>query len=297
MFLNEQELNLRKAELNDRDQMVRLLQKRSFIHRHLGWFSPLEWLGEQPYLVLDNQSRISAALACPPDDDGITWLHLFAVTPGMLITQAWKALWPPALEWLEEYTTVRQVNSLVVQDKMNDLLSKSGFQEAYQVVILVWDAAHAKWPEKKEKHFVREMESEDFLRVYEIDQIAFDPIWRNSLRHIEAAFQEKISASVVVIKDQIAGYQISTINPQGGHLARLAVDPQYQKSGVGSALVEDLLDRFQREGIVQVSVNTQARNQASLELYKKFGFTRMEEIYPVYQYTINRNNNSREEGG
>jgi len=66
---------------------------------------------------------------------------------------------------------------------------------------------------------------------------------------------------------------------------------------VGSALVEDLLDRFQREGIVQVSVNTQARNQASLELYKKFGFTRMEEIYPVYQYTINRNNNSREEGG
>jgi len=123
MFLNDQKLNLRKAELNDRDQMVRLLQKRSFIHRHLGWFSPLEWLGEQPYLVLDNQSRISAALACPPDDDGITWLHLFAVTPGMLIPQAWKALWPPALEWLEEYTTVRQVNSLVVQDKMNDLLS------------------------------------------------------------------------------------------------------------------------------------------------------------------------------
>ncbi len=297
MFLNDQELDLRKAELNDRDQMVRLLQKRSFIHRHLGWFSPLEWLGEQPYLVLDNQSRISAALACPPDDDGITWLHLFAVTPGMLIPQAWKALWPPALEWLEEYTTVRQVNSLVVQDIMIDLLSKSGFQEAYQVVILVWDAAHAIWPERKEKHFVRDMESEDFLRVYEIDQIAFDPIWRNSLRHIEAAFQEKISASVVVIKNQIAGYQISTINPQGGHLARIAVDPQYQKSGVGSALVEDLLDRFQREGMVQVSVNTQARNQASLKLYKKFGFTRLDEIYPVYQYTINRKNNSREEGG
>jgi len=80
-------------------------------------------------------------------------------------------------------------------------------------------------------------------------------------------------------------------------LARLAVDPHYQKSGVGSALVEDLLDRFQREGIVQVSVNTQARNQASLELYKKFGFMRMDEIYPVYQYTINRKDNSREEGG
>jgi len=216
MFLNDQELKLRKAEINDRNQIVRLLQKRSFIHQHLGWFSPLEWLGEQPYLVLENQSRISAALACPPDDDGITWLHLFAVTPGMLISRAWKALWPSALEWLEVNTSVQQVNSLVVQDKMIDLLSKSGFQEAYQVVIFVWDAAHAKWPEKTENHFIRDMEREDFLQVYEIDQIAFDPIWRNSLRHIEVAFQEKISASVVIINNRIAGYQISTINPQGG---------------------------------------------------------------------------------
>jgi len=297
MFLNDQELKLRKAELNDRDQIVRLLQKRSFIHQHLGWFSPLEWLGEQPYLVLENQSRISAALACPPDDDGITWLHLFAVTPGMLIYQAWKALWPSALEWLEVNTFVQQVNSLVVQDKMIDLLSKSGFQEAYQVVILVWDAAYAKWPEKTENHFIRDMERDDFLQVYEIDQIAFEPIWRNSLRHIEVAFQEKISASVVIINNRIAGYQISTINPQGGHLARLAVDPQYQKSGVGSALLENLLNHFQRDGIVQVSVNTQARNQASLELYKKFGFIRLDEIYPVYQFTINRKDSTGEEGG
>jgi len=297
MFLNDQELKLRKAEINDRNQIIRLLQKRSFIHQHLGWFSPLEWLGEQPYLVLENQSRISAALACPPDDDGITWLHLFAVTPGMLIHQAWKALWPSALELLEENTSVQQVNSLVVQDKMIDLLSKSGFQEAYQVVILVWDAAYAKWPEKTENHFIRDMERDDFLQVYEIDQIAFEPIWRNSLRHIEVAFQEKISASVVIINNRIAGYQISTINQQGGHLARLAVDPQYQKSGVGSALLENLLNHFQRDGIVQVSVNTQARNQASLELYKKFGFIRLDEIYPVYQFTINRKDSTGEEGG
>ena len=297
MFLNDQELTLRKAEYNDRDKIVKLLQKRSFIHRHLGWYSPLEWLGEQPYLVLENQSSISAALACPPDDDGITWLHLFAVTPGMMIHQAWKSLWPPALEWLEKNTSVEQVNSLVVQDKMIELLSKAGFQETYQVVVLIWDATHASWPEKKENYFIRDMEKEDFLRVYEIDQIAFDPIWRNSQRHIEAAFQEKISASVVVINNQITGYQISTINSQGGHLARLAVDPEYQNSGMGSALVEDLLDRFQREGIVQVSVNTQARNQASIELYKKFGFTRLDEIYPVYQYTLKRKDISGEEGG
>ncbi|MCJ7716864.1 MAG: GNAT family N-acetyltransferase [Anaerolineales bacterium] len=287
-MIYDRDLIVRKADKNDRDQLVRLLQKRSFIHRHLGWFSPLEWLGDQPYLVLEKQSSISAAIACPPDDDGLTWLHLFAVTPGLSIHQAWRSLWPPALEWLEENTSVQQVNSLVVQNKMIDLLSKSGFQESYRVVVLVWDAAHANWPEQMENYLIRDMEKEDFLRIYEIDQLAFDPIWRNSLSHIDAAFQEKISASVVVINNRIAGYQISTINPQGGHLARLAVDPEYQKSGVGSALVDDLLDRFQREGIVQVSVNTQVRNQASLEFYKKFGFKRLDEIYPVYQYTLDR---------
>jgi ribosomal-protein-alanine N-acetyltransferase len=129
---------------------------------------------------------------------------------------------------------------------------------------------------------------DDFPRVYEIDQGAFEPIWRISLGHLEFAYQEAFSASVAILRDRIVGYQISTINPQGGHLARLAVDPAFQNQGVGSAILGDVMDRFQRQGVVQVSVNTQTRNQVSLELYHKFGFMLLDEVYPVYQYTLER---------
>ena len=288
MILNDQDLVIREADEKDRGQIAKLLQNESFTHRHLSWIPPLDWLGNQPYLVLEQNLRIIAALACPPDEDGGTWLRLFAVSPGLSIHRAWRALWPPALSWLQDKFAVKRVNALVVQDQMLNLLTNSGFQEGYRVVVLVWELAQARWPEQKEKVQIRGMLRDDFLRIYEIDQVSFEPIWCNSMSHIEIAYQEAFSASVATLNNRLVGYQISTINPQGGHLARLAVDPEYQKLGAGTALVEDLLDRFQRQGIVQITVNTQARNQASLELYKKFGFTLLDEFYPVLQYNLDR---------
>jgi ribosomal protein S18 acetylase RimI-like enzyme len=288
MFLNDQDLLIREARQEDREQLSNLLRRKSFIHRHLGWHPPMYWLGYQPYLVLEQSKNILAALVCPPDEDRNTWLRLFAVAPGFSIQRAWTKLWTPALQWLQQNTAVQLINSLVIQDPMIGLLSKSGFREIYQVVVLVWDLAHARWPAQRGNVEIRDMIKDDFPRVYEIDQGAFEPIWRISLGHIEFAFKEAFSASVAILRDRIVGYQISTINPQGGHLARLAVDPGFQNQGVGSAILEDAMDRFQRQGIVQVSVNTQTRNQISVELYHKFGFMLLDEVYPVYQYTLER---------
>ena len=288
MILNDQDLVIREADEKDREGLAKLLQKGSFTHRHLSWLPPLDWLGKQPYLVLEHNLRIIAALACPPDEDGGTWLRLFAVSPGLSIHQAWRALWPPALARLQDNYAVQQVNALVVQEQMLSLLPKSGFQEGDRVVVLVWDISQACWPDQTKKVLIRDMLRDDFPRIHGIDQVSFEPIWRNSLSHLEIAYQEASSASVAMLNDRLIGYQISTINPQGGHLARLAVDPEYQKLGVGTALVEDLLDRFQRQGIVQVTVNTQARNLPSLELYKKFGFTLLDEFYPVFHYYLDR---------
>ena len=125
---------------------------------------------------------------------------------------------------------------------------------------------------------------EDFTRIHEIDLNAFDLIWRNSKSQLKTAHQEAFSARVIDREGLAAAYQISTTNPQGGHLARLAVDPDYQNQGLATRLMEDMLDSFQNHGIVEVTVNTQSNNKASLDLYQKFGFIRLEETYPVLQY-------------
>ena len=84
----------------------------------------------------------------------------------------------------------------------------------------------------------------------------------------------------------MAGYQISTSTPMGGHLARLAVLPENQDHGIGKALLVDLLSQFARRGIVKVTVNTQADNLSSLNLYHKLGFHLTGEEYPVYQLNL-----------
>jgi len=281
-----QDLVIRKADPADQQGLIHLLERKSFIHRHLGWDSPLAWLEKDPFYILESEQGIVAALACPPDEDHITWLRLFAVRPGFEVEEAWKNLWPVVNSWMKDHFPGVLINSLVMNNKMERILSRAGFKEAYQVVVLVWDITHAIWPESKSDLEVREMLPEDFQRVYEIDLSAFSLIWRNSMSQQLAAYQEAFSATVIEEDGKVVAYQVSTTNPQGGHLARLAVDPEYQKQGYATRLMVDLLETFQEQGIIEVTVNTQSDNKASLDLYQKFGFHMLEETYPVLQCKV-----------
>ena len=85
---------------------------------------------------------------------------------------------------------------------------------------------------------------------------------------------------------QVLGYQLSTRNPLGAHLARLAVRPELQGRGMGRLLVADLIQQAERHGMYHLTVNTQSDNSASLALYKRIGFRETGERYPVYQFQV-----------
>ncbi len=278
---------IRQAEISDKHDLRGLLQRKSFIHRHLDWHSPLAWLGQQPFYLLEGEVQgLLAALAFPRDEDGIVWLRLFAVAPGIPISMAWKDLWEVGLEWCQEYSPDSPITSLATHPEMEKILFSTGFKEINQVRSLVWDVKTARWPEVNKELDLQKLEPDDLLRCYQIDKGAFKPIWRNTISQLQAAYQEAFYASVIKVEGVVRGYQISTTNPQGGHLARLAVDPAFQNQGLGSRLLADLLDRFLEAGILDISVNTQADNPFSMDLYTKFGFVELPEVYPVFQYTL-----------
>lgn len=288
MTESENKTTIRQAEITDEHDLKWLIQRKSFIHRHLGWRSPLAWLGKQPFYLLEEEGGILAAMAFPRDEDGIVWLRFFAVAPGFSISLAWKKLWEAGLEWHGEYSSDSSITSLAINPEMEKLLLTTGFKEINQVISLAWDVSTARWPEVKKDLALRKMELSDLNQCYLIDRVAFKPIWRNTFTQLQAAYQEAFYASVIEIDGAVRAYQISTTNPQGGHLARLAVIPDYQNLGLGSRMLSDVLDRFFTYGILDVSVNTQADNTLSLDLYRKFGFIDLPEIYPVFQYQPGR---------
>lgn len=112
--------------------------------------------------------------------------------------------------------------------------------------------------------------------VLDVDGIAFDPFWRLD----DAGLDEAISATphsrfrVALLNDQLTGYAVTGRAGRRGYLQRLAVHPDAQRQGIGTALVVDALRWLRRWRAERAMVNTQLGNERALALYERVGFRR-----------------------
>ncbi len=281
----EIDYKIRSALSADRSRLANLIHFGSYIHQHLDWKPPLDWIGSTPYLLLEKGSDLYATLACPPDLPEITWIRLFAANSLVNVNQAWERLWVATHDELSQRGKIK-VAAISLQGWFNQLLEATSFEHTDNVVVLMWEST-APYPKPLDSDVkIRPMMLEDLGTVETIDHDAFGDVWKNSLEALELAFQQSSLASVAEICDEVVGYQYSTSSAMGGHLARLAVKPGYQGKGIGYLLVHQVLGHFCRQGMRHVTVNTQQNNQASLALYAKAGFSITGESYRVYQANI-----------
>ena len=278
--------SIRAVQSTDQNRLANLIHFETHVHRHLDWRQPLDWINDSPFVVAESGSQIYAALACPPDPVEVAWIRLFAVASGYSVQESWHELWLTAETQLRNLSGSRWAASIPIWEWFASLLRESGFDEVDRVIMLHWDRGDP-FPDKPGKKVpIRSMNIDDLSGVYHIDNAAFEPVWRNSLASIQIAYKQAEIATVVEIDSNVVGYQISSPTPMGGHLARLAVLPEFQGQGIGCALLYDTLEQFVRQGAQRVSVNTQMQNQASLALYQKAGFKLSGEDFPFFQYTL-----------
>jgi ribosomal protein S18 acetylase RimI-like enzyme len=275
--------SVRQANAEDQGQLANLIHFETLVHRHLDWRPPLEWIGYEPYLVLEKDKRLVAALACPPDPPSVAWIRLFVALEEVKMIEAWSQLWSRALEILSTDANI-QVAAIPLQVWFQRLLKSSQFQPIGDVVMLIWDSGEIPTAKPSPEISIRPMSLDDLPTVEAIDRSAFGSLWHNSRHSLEYAFRQATIATVADYDGALVGYQISTAMQMGGHLARLATDPQYHRQGFGYALLRDLLVQFKQRGAQRITVNTQEENLASISLYQSAGFMRTGETYPVFQY-------------
>jgi ribosomal protein S18 acetylase RimI-like enzyme len=281
---------VRPAELSDHQQLSNLIFFETHLHRHLDWRSPLEWLGAPFYWALEEGRRITAALACPPEVDGIAWVRLFVYSGHWSPQNAWSMLWATAKDEIARAGGATTA-AIAMQPWFRYVLEAGGFENRQQIVMLEWQgSANQQWAAREAQGLhIRGMKQSDLPAVTKTDHASFDPLWHNSYDTIERAYAQALYATVAEKDDEIIGYQLTTGHQQRAHLARLAVHPSLQGRGVGQALLSDLYTRLTKMGMIRLSVNTQSDNSASLSLYKKMGFNRTGEEYPVYTIHIPAN--------
>ncbi|MGE5250499.1 MAG: GNAT family N-acetyltransferase [Bacteroidota bacterium] len=278
-------LQVRKAVQADQRQISNLIYFESRVHRHLDWRAPLDWLGSPHYWVLGDGADVLGALACPQDPPGIAWIRLFACTSDLPGVQAWSALWETARQEIAAGGGAT-VAAIATQSWFEDLLAASGFRSGQSIIMLEWNDGTLPPVRAPAGVQVRRMRADDLLEVVKVDASAFERLWQNSLESLEQAFPQSVYASVAMGSAGMLGYQLSTGNPLGAHLARLAVRPEAQGLGIGGALVGDLILRMRERGRSRITVNTQSDNRISQALYERLGFRRTGEQFPVFTQPI-----------
>jgi ribosomal-protein-alanine N-acetyltransferase len=236
-------------------------------------------------VVEENDVEVVASLACPPDPPRVAWLRLFVGYGIDSDEEYWHMLWEPARRELADQPGIT-IAAIALEKWLPPILESSGFTSSQQIVMLEC-REHI---ELDDGHngaiIIRPMLSYDIQDVVDVDIAAFDLLWQNSLASTMRGYQQAALAAVAELNGKVVGYQISTRTSLGVHLARLAVQPEVQRRGVGQALVADLIRQAERRGIRHFTVNTQSDNAVSLALYKKIGFQETGERYPVYQRPV-----------
>lgn len=276
--------NIHQAEIKDTSVIANFLANADCIHRHLDWQGVLEWIPEKPFLVLQNNERVLGLLTCPPDLENIAWIRCFASNNVANLPLVWEALFKevcntPPLAGSSLY-------SVGLNDWFADTLRASQFENFQDIVVLMWNQRMPQQKSLDSSLIIRPMEISDLQKVADLDQNSFETIWVNPLDKLNLAFLQAEHASVADYNGRIVGYELSTANHFSAHLARIAIHPDFQQKHIGSQLIIEMFRYFSRKGILQISVNTQSSNNASLALYKSLGFELTGERFPVFRYNI-----------
>lgn len=83
--------------------------------------------------------------------------------------------------------------------------------------------------------------------------------------------------------DRLAGFAIAEFGDSKMHLSLLAVKPAYQRSGIGLAMIEWLIESALTAGIAHISVEMRANNFAARSFYEALGFRHQQYIGGYYQ--------------
>ena len=253
--------------------LARFLNANNLSFNNLDWFSPNDRFKEPGCFAVIKDQQVKALLAATTECPLAAWLRFFYAERDGEHRQYFKALMSQAKSVLENMG-VQSLSSLAPYDWMERLLSGAGFNPTDRIITLQRDSSEICHTEPEQELIIREMTARDLVAIEAVDSAAFEPAWQLNQASLVKTYHLSAWHSVAILEGEIVGYQMSTTAFDSAHLARLAVDPRWQRRGVGHGLVQDMLETFSAIGVKSFSVNTQASNVHSLSLYHSFCFER-----------------------
>ncbi len=277
--------HVRRATRADAAAVHRLMRMGVYIHVHVDWRLPGDWLGTPGFVVYtrgDNDAdHVVACLGIGADPLPAAWVRVAAVDSAAAFGRC-AAMWAAIVADLDP--DIEEVAWFVTDNWPLHWLDRLGLEPSSTVLSFrkndLTTAPYTSPPGLD----IRPALIEELPALAEIEAAAFEPRWRHSAQSLYLAWRQSISFDVAVLDGQPVGFQFSTGGGGGAHLARMTVSPERQGQGIGAALLARALEGYGRRKLRGVTLNTQADNLASQRLYGRFGFAPTGSKYPVWSY-------------
>jgi len=258
---------IRRARNDDWLAIEKLLTFADRQYLALEWWSIQEWLGSSTFLLAtDVQSRPVGLMLSITSDGPIAWLRAINTVSEEYLLPLLQANFQAVLAQGGTGLAFLGNEAWIVSR-----LEQAGFREVNQVVTL---RCRGSWPACQGPHElqVRSVTLSDIDAVLAVDHAAFAPMWWYGREILLRALNMDCVFDAAYLKGQCVGYQLSTLRNGRGHIVRLAVHPHWQAQGIGGRLLSEAMRTLDAAKSESVTVNTQADNLASLQLYRRFSF-------------------------
>lgn len=86
--------------------------------------------------------------------------------------------------------------------------------------------------------------------------------------------------------DQMAGFAITQVVLDEATLFNIAIDPAFQRQGLGRALLEEVIQKLEQRDVVTVWLEVRASNRNAIALYESLDFNEVSirrNYYPAAQ--------------
>ncbi len=83
--------------------------------------------------------------------------------------------------------------------------------------------------------------------------------------------------------NRLAGFAITEFGDTRAHLSLFAVQPQFQRRGIGLAMIEWIMESALTAGITQIDVEMRSNNFAARSFYEALGFVATGQVAGYYQ--------------
>lgn len=124
---------------------------------------------------------------------------------------------------------------------------------------------------------LRDYDSRDFDRLYQIDQACFPPGIAYSRR--ELAYYMSLRGTFTIVAEaktklpEMAGFIVGQRVPRGmGHIITIDTVARFRRAGLGSRLMNAAEQRLKAAGCHAIVLETAVDNDAAIAFYKRLGY-------------------------